>query len=185
MSVSVSPTLKVTPTSKLITVAAGCFWGVERVFQRNFKNKGIVDLKCGYANGIPTLGNVNYEMVCTGSTAFIEGVQISYEPSEVSVLELLDYFFRIHDPTTLDAQGPDVGQQYRSAIMTHTDDQHDEAWKSKEDAQRDWYPNHKIVTIIEPIKIWYDAELYHQQYLDKNPGGYECPTHFLRKTPKI
>lgn len=185
MATSVSSALKTTPTSSLITLAAGCFWGVEKVFRRYFGNQGIIDIKVGYANGIPTVGNVNYEKVCSGSTDFVESIQISYESSQVTLEKLLDTFFRMHDPTTVNAQGPDVGTQYRSAIMTHDEKSQKLAWDVKEKMQTEWYPNHKIVTIIEPIKIWYDAEEYHQEYLKKNPGGYECPSHFLRTKPKI
>lgn len=180
----VSPTLIKTDTSKLITLAAGCFWGVEKVFSREFANHGLVGIKVGYANGSPTVGNVNYEQVCSGQTKFVEAIQISYEPKQVSLDKILDIFFRMHDPTTLDRQGNDRGTQYRSAIMTHEDKDQKIACDLREKYQREWYPNHKIATIIEPINIWHDAELYHQQYLDKNPGGYECSTHFIRQKPK-
>ncbi|EEQ40247.1 Peptide methionine sulfoxide reductase [Clavispora lusitaniae] len=181
----VSPTIKTTPTSRLITVAAGCFWGVERVFLKYFANKGLVDAKVGYANGLKDIGAVDYKKVCTGSTNFVEALQVSYEPSQVSLSEILDIFFRIHDPTTFNSQGPDVGTQYRSAILVHNKEDLAEAQKSKEYFQKEWYPNDKIATTIEPLEVWYDAEDYHQKYLDRNPGGYECPTHFLRTKPKV
>lgn len=181
----VSPTIKTTLTSKLITVAAGCFWGVERVFSKYFTGKGLVDAKVGYSNGIKSVGQVDYKMVCLGSTDFAEALQISYEPSQVSLKDILDIFFRIHDPTTVNAQGPDRGTQYRSGIFVHSDEDLKVANEVKEHFQKEWYPNNKIVTQIEPIEIWYDAEDYHQQYLDKNPDGYECPTHFLRTKPKV
>lgn len=181
---TVSPSLARTETSKSITLAAGCFWGVERVFSREFKSKGLVDIKVGYANGMPTIGNVNYEQVCSGRTDFVEAVQISYEPSQLSLTDILDIFFRMHDPTTSNRQGNDRGTQYRLAILTHDPADQQVAWETRDKYQRDWYPNHKIETIIEPIKIWYDAERYHQEYLDKNPGGYECSTHFIRQKPK-
>lgn len=181
----VSPTLKTTASSKLITVAAGCFWGVERVFTKYFKDKGLVDCKVGYANGLKTAGPVNYEKVCSGSTNFVEALQISYEPSQVSLRDILDIFFRIHDPTTPNAQGPDVGTQYRSAILTHSAEDQKIATEVRDHFQKEWYPKDKILTTIENIEIWYDAETYHQKYLDKNPGGYECPTHFLRTKPKV
>ncbi|CAH2354398.1 peptide methionine sulfoxide reductase [[Candida] railenensis] len=181
----VSPTLKVTSSSKLITLAAGCFWGVERALKKPFEGKGLVDIRVGYANGIASIGPVTYEKVCSGSTQFVEAVQISYEPEKLALVDLLEIFFRIHDPTQANGQGPDIGSQYISAIYTHSDEQTKVAQEIKEKMQKEWYPNHKIATVIEPIKIWYDAEAYHQQYLDKNPGGYECPTHFLRTKPKI
>lgn len=181
----VSPTLKTTPTSKLLTLAAGCFWGVERIFKKEFGHRGIVDIKVGYANGNSHVREVTYEMVCTQETDFVEAVQISYEPLEVSSKELIDIFFRMHDPTTLNAQGPDVGTQYRSAILLHANDDADVALTSKTESQAVWYPHHSIATIIEPIQIWHDAEDYHQSYLEKNPGGYECPLHFVRTKPKL
>lgn len=185
MTTTVSTTLKTTSTSALITLASGCFWGTENVFRKYFSGNGLIDIKVGYANGTPTVGNINYEKVCSDTTNFVEGVQLSYEPSKLPLSKILDIFFRTHDPTTVNAQGPDRGSQYRSVIMTHNDEDHQTAWDVKEKMQKEWFPNHKIVTIIEPIKIWHDAEDYHQEYLKKNPGGYECPTHFLRTKPKV
>lgn len=181
----ISPTIKTSPTSKLITVAAGCFWGVERVFTKQFRDKGLLDAKVGYANGNKNSGPVNYKTVCSGSTNYAEALQISYEPSQLSASEILSIFFRIHDPTTINAQGPDHGTQYRSAVFVHDDEDLQLAKSVKEEFQKEWYPNHQIVTQIEAIDSWYDAEDYHQKYLDKNPSGYECPTHFLRTKPKI
>ncbi|KAI3402424.1 mxr1 [Candida oxycetoniae] len=185
MPSTVSPKILTTPTSKIITLAAGCFWGVEKVFRKQFTDKGLIDIRVGYANGIPTMGNVNYEQVCSGSTNFVESVQLSYEPQTLKIENIYDIFFRMHDPTTVNSQGPDVGTQYRSAILTSDEEQNKIAWQVKEQFQKEWYPNHKIVTIIEPIKVWHDAEDYHQKYLEKNPSGYECSTHFLRTKPKV
>ena len=180
----VSPTIKTSSTSKLITLAAGCFWGVEKVFRKQFAAKGLLDIKVGYANGIPSIGNINYKEVCSGKTEFAESIQISYEPSKLTSSEILDIFYRMHDPTTLNSQGNDVGTQYRSVVMTHSDEDNKAAWDVKERIQKEYYPNHMIVTIIEPIKVWYDAEDYHQKYLEKNPMGYECASHFIRTAPK-
>ena len=154
------------------------------MFRKQFGGKGLIDIKVGYANGIPTIGNVNYEKVCSGSTEFVEAVQLSYEPENLQLEAILDIFFRMHDPTTVNSQGPDKGTQYRSAIMTHDDKDNKVAWEIKQKMQAEWYPGHQIVTIIEPIKVRHDAENYHQQYLAKNPGGYDCPTHFIRTKPK-
>lgn len=180
---SVSPTIANTATLRLVTVAAGCFWGVEHVFNKHFKSKGLVDAKVGYANG--NGNSATYKSVCTGTTNFAEALQISYEPSAVSLETLLDFFFRIHDPTTVNLQGPDRGTQYRSAIFPHSAEDLAVAEKVRARFQKEWYPTQKIATVIEPIKVWFDAEDYHQQYLDKNPGGYECPTHFVRTKPKV
>lgn len=181
----VSPTIKTTSSSEFVTLAAGCFWGVERVFRKYFKDKGLIDAKVGYANGALSTGHVTYEKVCTGATNFAEGVQLAYDPSVVSISDILDIFFRIHDPTTANAQGPDHGTQYRSAVFVHNPKDLEVAREIKEKYQKEWYPNHPIATEIELINVWYDGEDYHQAYLAKNPGGYECPTHFLRTKPKI
>jgi len=181
---TLSPTLTTTATSRLITLAAGCFWGVERVFTRQFKDKGLVDIKVGYANGIESMHEITYEKVCSGTTNFVESVQISYEPSQLSLQEILGIFFRMHDATTVNRQGNDTGTQYRSGIFYHYPEDAAICKQVKEESNKTWYPNHQIVTIIEPIKIWYDAEDYHQTYLDRNPGGYECANHFIRTTPK-
>lgn len=180
-----SPTLKTTSSTELITVAAGCFWGVENVLKKQFKHRGLVDIVVGYANGIPSIDDVTYEKVCKGNTDFVEAVQIAYEPEQVSAKEILEIFFIMHDPTTVDSQGPDKGSQYRSAVLTHSQDQNRVAAEVRDAVQKKWYPNHKIQTSIEPIQIWWDAEDYHQEYLDKNPGGYECPSHFIRTSPKV
>lgn len=180
----VSPTIKTTPTSQLITVAAGCFWGVEKVFVKYFKEKGLVDAKVGYANGNKSETNVTYQKVCSGTTNFAEAVQISYEPSQTSLRDILDIFFRIHDSTTVNAQGPDVGTQYRSGIFVHNQQDLEVAKSVKEHFQKEWYPKHTITTKIEALELWFDGEDYHQGYLEKNPSGYECPTHFLRTKPK-
>ncbi|KGQ89927.1 peptide-methionine (S)-S-oxide reductase [Candida albicans P57072] len=182
---TISPTILKTSTSKLINLSAGCFWGVENVFRKQFTNKGLVDIKVGYANGKPSISNVTYEKVCTGTTDYAETVQISYEPSQLKLAEILDIFFKMHDPTTVNSQGPDVGTQYRSAIFTFDDEDKSLALKIRDQFQKEWYPNHKIATTIETIYNWYDAEDYHQNYLTKNSVGYECPTHFIRTKPKI
>lgn len=185
MSSSLSPSLKTTSTSKLITLAAGCFWGVEKVFKKQFTGKGLVDVRVGYANGNPDVNGVTYKRVCVGDTQFAEAIQLSYEPSQLSLAEILDIFFRMHDPTTLNQQGGDTGTQYRSVIMTHDDADFKVAEEIKQKMQKEFYPNHTIVTYIEPIKIWHEAEDYHQEYLQKNPTGYECPSHFIRTKPKV
>lgn len=107
-----------------------------------------------------------------------EVLQISYDPQQVSLKELVSFFYRIHDPTTIDRQGGDVGTQYRSAIFTHGDEDLKIVKLVTEEFQPKW--NNSITTKIEPIKNFYDAEDYHQLYLDKNPSGYHCPTHFVR-----
>ncbi|VEU20545.1 DEKNAAC101484 [Brettanomyces naardenensis] len=178
---SISKTIKTTSTSQLCTVAAGCFWGTEHMYRKHYNDR-IIDAKVGFANG--TTSQPSYKEVCGGNTGHTEALQISFEPSKVSYKELIEFFFLIHDPTTVNSQGPDVGLQYRSAIFTHDDSQGQIARQVKEESQKKWYPHDKIVTTIEPIKNFWDAEEYHQEYLFKNPTGYQCPTHVLRTVPK-
>lgn len=178
----VSKTIKFNPaTDKLITLGAGCFWGTEHIYRKQFGSR-IVDGRVGYANGSDAArdlqNGVSYKRVCNGDTGFAEVFQLAYNPKVVSLKELIDFFFRIHDPTTVNRQGPDTGTQYRSAIFTHSEEDLKEVQRLKAEWQPKW--NNKIVTTVEPIKNFYDAEEYHQIYLDKNPGGYECPTHYVR-----
>ncbi|SCU86498.1 LAMI_0D02344g1_1 [Lachancea mirantina] len=178
---AISKTIKYTAgKDKLLTVAAGCFWGTEHIYRKYYGDK-IVDCKVGYANGDENAkdGNsVSYKRVCSGDTNFAEVLQISFDPKTVSLKELVDFFFRIHDPTTLNSQGPDMGTQYRSAIFTHSEADLVECKKLKGQWQPKW--KNKIVTEVAPCINFYDAEEYHQLYLDHNPSGYACPTHYVR-----
>ncbi|QPG77364.1 hypothetical protein FOA43_004777 [Brettanomyces nanus] len=178
---SISRTLKTTQSSELCTVAAGCFWGVEHMYRKHLNDR-IIDAKVGFANGTTT--KPSYKDVCNGDTGHAESLQISFEPSKISYKELVEFFFLIHDPTTLNSQGPDTGLQYRSAIFTHDNAQTQIAKQVRQEMQKKWYPHDNVLTSIEPIKCFYDAEDYHQKYLFKNPAGYQCPTHFLRTSPK-
>lgn len=108
-----------------------------------------------------------------------EAAQIIFDPKQVSYRQLLEFFYKFHDPTTLNAQGPDTGPQYRSAIYYHDAEQEKTAREVTAQANAQWWKN-KIVTEIAPAGKWWSAEEYHQEYLDKNPSGYECPSHFLR-----
>lgn len=180
----VSKTLTTTPGAEVATFAAGCFWGVEHMYRKHFGNgKGLIDAVVGYSGG--STSTPSYKDVCTSTTGHAEALQISFDPKIVSYSTLVDFFFRMHDPTTKNSQGPDVGTQYRSAIFTHSAEQLDVATQIKADMQKTFYPKHPIVTVIEPIQNWWDAEDYHQKYLKKNPSGYECPSHFLRTTPQL
>lgn len=177
---SVSRSLKTTPTSHLCTVAGGCFWGTQHLFDKTLGDR-IIDTEVGFANG--TASHPSYKQVCAGNTGHTEALQISYDPSQISYKELVDFFFRIHDPTTLNYQGHDTGIQYRSAILTHSDEQTAIAHKSLAEAQQKWYPNNKIVTSIEPINSFWDAEDYHQHYQSHHPEHRMCSTHFIRTEP--
>jgi len=150
------------------TFAAGCFWGVEAAFQQV---AGITSTIVGYTGG--TFENPNYEDVCTDRTGHAEAVEIEYDPTEVSYEELLSVFWKIHDPTTLNRQGPDVGTQYRSAIFYHNSEQKEEAIASKERLEQSGVYKRPIVTEIVPASKFYRAEEYHQRYLEKR-GKTSC-----------
>ncbi len=150
------------------TFGAGCFWGIEAAF-RNVK--GVKTTAVGYSGG--TLKNPTYEDVCTGLTGHAEVVQVSYEQAEVSYQELLDLFWEIHDPTTLNRQGPDVGSQYRSALFFHTPKQEAAARASKENLEARGRYQRPVATEITPASEFYRAEEYHQQYLEKR-GQAHC-----------
>jgi len=145
------------------TFAAGCFWGVEAAFR---KLKGVRSTQVGYSGG--TGANPTYEQVCTGKTGHAESVLVEYEPKEISYGKLLDTFWTVHNPTTLNRQGPDVGTQYRSMIFYHTPDQEKEAKASQASLQKSKdYEGQTIVTEIVPVAEFNRAEEYHQQYLEK------------------
>ena len=150
------------------TFGAGCFWGIEAAF-RNVK--GVKTTAVGYSGG--ALKNPTYEDVCTGLTGHAEVVQVSYDQAEVSYQKLLDLFWEIHDPTTLNRQGPDVGTQYRSAIFFHTPEQEAAARASKENLEASDRYQRPVATEITPASEFYRAEEYHQQYLEKR-GQAHC-----------
>ena len=145
------------------TFAAGCFWGVESSF---LKLKGVVNTAVGYSGGWSK--NPTYQNVCTNETGHAESVLVEYDPSQVSYKDLLNVFWSIHDPTTLNRQGPDIGTQYRSVIFYHNQRQKTAALASKEKLEKGGvYPN-PIVTEIVPASEFYRAEEYHQKYLEKH-----------------
>jgi len=153
------------------TLAGGCFWGVEELVR---KLPGVVDTTVGYAGG--TLDNPRYEDVKKGRTGHAESLQIAFDPSKISYDEILDFFFRLHDPTTANRQGNDIGTQYRSAIFFHDDAQREAAQRAIQRAQPKW--PRPIVTEVVPFTNFYEAEDFHQDYLQRNPHGYTC--HYLR-----
>ena len=154
-------------------VAGGCFWGMEEIIR---KIPGVIETKVGYTGGATK--NPTYKQVCTGATGHAEAVQIVFDPDKLSYEKVLDFFFRMHDPTTLNQQHNDVGTQYRSAIFYQSDEQKQIAERVKERVQKSGKFKRPIVTEISPAKEFYSAEDYHQKYLVKNPGGYTC--HILR-----
>ena len=144
------------------TFGAGCFWGVEASFRQI---DGVTDARVGYAGG--TTVNPTYKDVCTGKTGHAEVVEVTYDPARVTYDQLLDAFWKMHDPTTRDRQGPDVGSQYRSAIFYHDDEQQRAAEASKQTQNDSKLYRGPIVTVVEKAGPFYEAEDYHQRYLEK------------------
>ena len=154
---------------KKATLAGGCFWGVEELFRAM---PGVIDTTVGYTGG--AVKNATYR----NHEGHAEAIEITYDPARISYDDLLEFFFKIHDPTTLNRQGNDIGTSYRSAIFYHDDEQRQaaERMKTKVDQSGAW--KRPIVTEIVPAKEFWTAEDYHQDYLQKNPDGYTC--HFMR-----
>lgn len=150
------------------TFAAGCFWGVEETFRQL---PGVVDTAVGFMGG--TTANPTYREVCGGRTGHAEVVHLEYDPARISYDALLDAFWNCHDPTTLNRQGPDVGDQYRSAIFYHTPAQEAAARASKDRLEVAGRFRRPIVTAIEPASAFWRAEEYHQRYLEKR-GAAAC-----------
>ncbi len=156
----------------------GCFWCLEAVFE---DVRGVEDVVSGYAGG--SVENPTYEQVCSGSTGHAEVVRITYDPNVVSYKDLLDIFWKIHDPTTLNRQGADVGTQYRSVIFYENESQKETAQKSKEEAQKHF--SDPIVTQIEPLDKFWPAEEYHQDYFRRNPYQGYCQAVVAPKVDKF
>ncbi len=150
---------------KEIILAGGCFWGVEEYMSRI---NGVVETRVGYANGITH--NPSYQDVCKGNTGHAEACIVNFDENIISLDELLNKFWKIIDPTSLNKQGGDIGHQYRTGIYYIDDRDLPIIEKSLEEEQKKY--NKKIVTEVEPLSCFYDAEEYHQKYLKKNPGGY-------------
>lgn len=145
------------------TFGAGCFWHVEDLLN---KTKGVKSTQVGYIGG--QLPNPTYEEVCTDKTGHAEAVEVEYDPNEISYEELLDVFWNNHNPTTLNRQGPDIGNQYRSAIFIHDEEQKKIAEKSKQELEKSGKFDKPIVTEIVPAPTFYKAEEYHQKYFKKH-----------------
>jgi peptide-methionine (S)-S-oxide reductase len=153
------------------TFAMGCFWGPDDFFR---KVPGVLDTAAGYTGG--TKENPTYEEVCTGTTGHAEAVEITFDPAKISYDQLLDLFWKNHNPTTLDRQGPDVGAQYRSAVFFHSAEQEKVARASKEKLEKNGRYGDPIVTEIVPAGMFWRAEEYHQQYFAKKGIAGAC--HF-------
>ncbi|HEX3558059.1 MAG TPA: peptide-methionine (S)-S-oxide reductase MsrA [Pyrinomonadaceae bacterium] len=162
------------------TLAGGCFWCLEAVFK---DLRGVRSVVSGYAGG--DVLNPTYRQVCEGTTGHAEVVQVIFDPHEVTFRELLEVFFTIHDPTTLNRQGADVGSQYRSAIFYHTPAQRETAERTIAEltAARVW--DAPIVTEVAPLKEFYPAESYHQNYFESNPTQPYCRAVVAPKVAKF
>jgi peptide-methionine (S)-S-oxide reductase len=162
------------------TLAGGCFWCLEAVFEQM---RGVQRVESGYAGG--TTADPTYRQVCNGNTGHAEVVQVTFDPAVVSFGDILDVFFTIHDPTTLNRQGADVGTQYRSAIFYHSPQQKEIAEKKLADLTAAGIWDAPIVTEVVPLKTFYRAEDYHQGYFRNNPGQGYCRAVVAPKVVKF
>ena len=162
---------------EVATLGGGCFWCLDAVFR---DLRGVEGVVSGYAGG--EVANPSYESVCAGTTGHAEVVQVTFDPEILSFRELLEVFFTIHDPTTLNRQGADSGTQYRSAIFHHSPEQQATAAAVMADVQSLW--NEPIVTVVAPLETFYPAEVYHQDYYRANPGQSYCQVVIAPKVAK-
>jgi len=166
--------------TELATLAGGCFWCLEAVFEQL---RGVTKVQSGYAGGhVP---NPSYEAVCTGTTGHAEVVQVAFDPTIVSYRDLLGVFFTLHDPTTLNAQGGDVGTQYRSAIFYHDDEQRRTAEEVVRELEAEHVFDDPVVTEIAPLTTFYPAEEYHREYYRRNPNQPYCRAVIAPKVAKL
>ncbi|MBE7554181.1 MAG: peptide-methionine (S)-S-oxide reductase MsrA [Anaerolineales bacterium] len=165
---------------EVATLGGGCFWCLEAVYD---ELQGVEDVVSGYSGG--AVVNPTYQQVCTGTTGHAEVVQVTFDPSIVSFREILEIFFTIHDPTTLNRQGADVGPQYRSAVFYHTQEQKATAEQviAELNAAQLW--DAPIVTEVTPFQAFYQAEAYHQEYFQRNPGQGYCRVIIAPKVAKF
>lgn len=147
--------------NSIATFAAGCFWGAKELFR---SQEGVIGTRVGYTGG--TVTNPTYKQVCGGDTGHAESVEITFDPQKISYERLLRLFWENHDPTTMNRQVPDVGEQYRSVVFYHSTEQKEIAERMKRDVQKNY--DRPVVTAILPADIFYQAEDYHQQYFSKH-----------------
>lgn len=165
---------------QIATFAGGCFWCTEAIFKRV---KGVIEVVSGYAGGHRE--NPSYEQVSTGDTGHAEAVQITFDPKIISFNNLLEIFWATHNPTTLNQQGNDIGNQYRSAILYHSKEQKEQALASKEKIEKEGMYKDPIVTEILPFEKFYTAEEYHQNYFDRNQAAPYCTYVIAPKVKKL
>ena len=166
--------------NNIATLGGGCFWCVEAVFERL---PGVISVKPGYAGGESI--NPTYKEICTGKTGHAEVAQIIFDPNLIEFNNILEVFWKSHDPTTLNRQGNDIGTQYRSVIYYHNDEQKMAAVKSKSEAGKSGYWDDEIVTEISEINNYSDAEDYHNDYYDNNPNQPYCVFVIKPKLDKL
>ena len=165
---------------EVATLGGGCFWCLDAVFRML---RGVQKVESGYSGGQSP--NPSYHEVCSGATGHAEVVQITFDPSEISYRDLLGVFFTTHDPTTLDRQGADVGTQYRSVIFYHSPEQLAAAKEIVAELERETVFDDPIVTEIEPLKVFYPAEEYHQDYFARHPNQPYCAAVIAPKVAKM
>ncbi|AQL42613.1 peptide-methionine (S)-S-oxide reductase [Halorientalis sp. IM1011] len=162
------------------TLAGGCFWCIEAAFKQL---DGVESAVSGYAGG--HVDDPTYEAVCRGETGHAEAVQVTYDPEELAYEDLLEVFFSVHNPTTKDREGPDVGSQYRSAVYYHDEGQRETVERFVEELDAEGVYDDPIVTEIEPLERFWEAEEYHQDYFEKNPNKPYCAANVRPKVQKV
>lgn len=167
-------------TVEKATLGGGCFWCLDPIFS---ELTGVLSVEVGYAGGAED--NPSYESVCTGSTGHAEVVQVTFDPELVTYKDILNVFFSVHDPTTLNRQGGDVGTQYRSIILTYDEAQHETAGSLIKSLEAEQIWGAPIVTEVVPYDVFYRAEEYHQEYFEKNPNQGYCQAIIAPKVAKF
>jgi len=166
--------------TELATFGGGCFWCTEAAFK---EVPGVESVTSGYAGGHAE--DPTYEAVCNETTGHAEVIQVEYDPDEITYPELLEVFFTVHDPTQLNRQGPDTGTQYRSIILAHDDEQLETANEFIQELENEDLYDDEIVTEVEALETFYEAEEYHQDYFEKNPNDAYCSFHAAPKVEKV
>lgn len=167
-------------TQEIATLGGGCFWCIDTIFR---ELKGVEKVESGYAGG--RMPNPTYRDVCSGMTGHAEVVQVTFDPSVLSFRDLLGVFFTVHDPTTPDRQGADVGTQYRSIVLYHSDEQRDTTKQVIEELSKSKVWDDPIVTQVVPFTTFYSAEKYHQEYYSQNPNQPYCQIVIAPKVAKF
>lgn len=165
---------------EIATLGGGCFWCLEAVFDQL---QGVEEVVSGYAGG--HVSQPSYEEVCKGTTGHAEVVQIAFDPARISYEQILQVFFAIHDPTTLNRQGADIGPQYRSIILYHSHEQKVAAEKAMAEIEAEKIWDAPLVTELRPIEVFYPAEEYHQKYFERNPSAGYCRAVIAPKVAKF